>query len=92
MSGVLVEPYTYVRAITIGLGTLWTIGGIYRTYAFYVRWRNRLVPLGFEREWIALQVRTFVLRATVLDPLNLFLILLLFGVWTLRWVLDSMAG
>jgi len=92
VSTLLVEPYTYVRAITIGLGTLWTIGGLFRTYWFYVRWRDRLVPLGFEREWIALQVRTFVLRATVLDPVNLLLLLLLFGVWTLRWVLASMGG
>ncbi len=88
MNQVLVEPYIYVRVITMGLGTIWTIGGIYRTIRFYVRWRNRLVPMGFERAWLALQVRTFVLRSTVFDPINLFLILTLFGIWGLRWFLE----
>jgi hypothetical protein len=77
----LVEPYTYVRAITLGLGTIWTIGGMFRTYRFYCRWRDRLVPLGFEKPWLRLQVRTFVLRTTVLDPVNLGLVMVLLGVW-----------
>jgi len=81
----LVEPYTYVRVVTIGLGTVWTLGGIYRTYRFYCRWKNRLVPLGFEKSWLRLQVRTFVLRSTVLDPVNLSLMLVVLGVGVLRW-------
>ena len=87
MNGELVEPYTYVRAITIGLGTVWTVFGIARMVRFYLRWRRRLEPLGFERPWLALQVRTFVLRTTVLDPINLALMLTLVGVWLLRWLI-----
>lgn len=87
MTEFLVEPYTYVRSITIGLGTVWMIGGIYRTLRFYQRWRDRLIPLGFDEVWLRLQVRTFVLRTTVLDPLNLTLVLSLIGIWMLRWAL-----
>ena len=80
----MIEPYTYVRAITLGLGTVWTVGGIVRTLRFHRRWRDRLEPLGFGRPWLRLQVRTFVLRVTVLDPINLALILSLVAIAVLR--------
>ena len=85
----MIEPYTYVRAVTLGLGTVWTVGGLVRTVRFHRRWRNRLEPLGFGRRWLGLQVRTFVLRVTLLDPVNLALTLLLLGIWAFRWLLAT---
>jgi hypothetical protein len=84
---VIVEPYTYVRTITLGLGTLWTLGGIVRTVRFARRWHSRLAPLGLSDRWLRKQVLRFVLRATVLDPINLALLLVLLGSWSLRAVL-----
>ncbi len=78
----LIEPYTYVRAITIGLGLLWTLGGALRMLRFARRWRDRLRPLGLSDAWLRRQVATAALRATVLDPVNLALLLLLFGLWS----------
>jgi len=83
---VLVEPYTYVRAITMGLATLWTIGGLVRVLRFARMWRARLLPLGLSDAWLRRQVMIGVLRATILDPLNLALLLLLLGSWSIRWL------
>ena len=80
----LVEPYSYVRAITIGLGTLWTIGGFVRLIRFILRWRRRLMPLGFEDRWLRRAVYVAALRATILDPINLALMILLVSIWTFR--------
>ena len=78
------DPYTFVRGLTIGLATLWTLGGLWRMFHFASRWKSRLVPLGFSEEWIHRQALIFTLRATLLDPINLSLILLLFLTWSLR--------
>ncbi len=78
------EPYYYIRAITLGLGFLWTVRGFYRLYRFARTWEHRLDALGLERRWLRRQIAHMTLRATVLDPLNLGLMLLLFASWTLR--------
>ena len=80
----IVEPYTFVRAITLGLGTAWTLGGLVRMARFGVRWQQRLVPLGLTDAWLRKQVLLVALRTTVLDPINLALLLLLLASWTLR--------
>ena len=80
----IVEPYVYVRALTLSLGTLWTLFGILRMRRFFLMWRARLVPLGFDEGWLRDQVLIFTLRVTLLDPWNLALMLLLVFVWILR--------
>ena len=79
-----VEPYDYVRSITVGLATIWTAGGLLRLVRFTREWRDRLVQLGMSREWFNRQVGIMVLRTTLLDPINLALLLILFGIWGLR--------
>ena len=82
----LIDPYTYVRTITLGLATLWTIGAAIRVLRFTFRWEKRLVLIGLPKPWIRKQVAIATLRATVLDPVNLALMLTLVGSWTVRWV------
>ena len=78
------DPYTYVRFTTLGIGTLWTLMGIRRLLRFGDRWRERLLYIGLDEGWMKRQVLIFALRTTVLDPINLGLIMLLFGTWLLR--------
>ena len=84
----IVEPYAFVRGLTIGLATLWTIFGLVRLYRFAARWRDRLVPLGLPDGWLRRQLFVFVLRSTVLDPVNLGLLLFLFACWSLRLTVE----
>ena len=78
------EPYEYLRGITIGLGALWTIGGILRMLRFAGRWESRLTSVGLSKAWLRHQVLIFTLRTTVLDPINLGLICLLLLSWSAR--------
>jgi len=80
----LIEPYLYVRAITLGLGTLWSIQWAFRLVRFANRWRGRLLMLGASERWLRNLLLVTVLRTTILDPINLALMFLLTGLWTLR--------
>lgn len=80
----LPEPYTFVRAVTISLATLWTITGFVRLFRFGRRWEHRLGVIGLRRRWMARQITIVALRATVLDPVNLALLALLFALWSVR--------
>ncbi|HED67067.1 MAG TPA: hypothetical protein ENJ09_16105 [Planctomycetes bacterium] len=81
------DPYHYVHAMTFGLGTLWTAMGLRRLARFGKRWSARLEGLGLSREWLRRRVISMALRATVLDPINLALMLLLLLTWSLRaWI------
>ena len=82
----LIEPYVYVRTITIGLGTIWFIQGLFRLRRFMRLWKKRLIPLGIPADLLRKAVLVFVLRTTVLDPINLGLLLLLIGLWGFRAV------
>ena len=80
----LIEPYVYVRAITMGLGAIWAVQWALRMSRFTRRWRERLVPLGASERWLRNLFVTTVLRATILDPINLALMFLLLGLWSRR--------
>ena len=80
----LIEPYVYVRSITLGLGTVWTVLGLLRLHRALRRWEARLVPLGVPPEALFKALVVFTLRSTILDPINLALLLLLIGIWTIR--------
>jgi hypothetical protein len=81
---VTLNPYAFIRIVTVSLGTLWTLTAAVRITRFSRRWRVKLAVLGIDDRWWRRQVRTACLRATVLDPINLALLLTLVGLWTLR--------
>ncbi len=81
------EPYLYVRAITLGLGTLWGILAILRVMRFAREWAEKLAPWGFDPSWVKRQVVRLALRATVFDPWCVALSAVLVGTWLLRrWI------
>ena len=77
----MIEPYAFVRGVTLALGLTWTLTGLARVVRFAASWEKRLVPLGLDRPWLRRQVVIACARATVLDPVNLALMLLLAGLW-----------
>ena len=80
----MIEPYVFVRAITLGLGLLWACFWIGRIVRFERRWRERAVTVLHvdERRWRR-WIATIFLRATILDPINLTLMCVLVAIWTL---------
>jgi hypothetical protein len=77
----VIEPYAFVRGVTIALGATWTVTGLVRLVRFTASWEARLAPLGLERRWMRRQVAVACLRTTVLDPVNLGLMLVLAALW-----------
>jgi len=84
----VIDPYAFVRAVTIGLGLIWTVSGLVRTVGVARRWRARLSVLGLDDRWWRRQVSTAVVRATVLDPVNLALLCTLLALWSVRLVTE----
>jgi hypothetical protein len=78
----VIEPYAFVRGVTLALGLLWSTAALVRLARASRQWRARLADLGVEprqwRRWIA----HVALRTVVLDPLNLALICLLAALWS----------
>lgn len=75
------EPYPFIRAVTLSMAAFWTLRTVLRTIRFLDRWERRLAPFGIGRAWLRVQVLRMMLRASVLDPLNLALALALLSVW-----------
>ena len=78
-----VEPYPFIRAITLTMAGLWTVRSLVRMVRFLDRWETRIASQGFPRVWMRRQALILMLRASVLDPLNLALLLLLTALWCL---------
>lgn len=78
----MIEPYVFVRGITLALGLTWSLTALLRVVRLAASWEQRLVPIGLDRRWLRRQLAIACLRATVLDPLNLALLLLLAALWT----------
>ena len=79
----LIDPYRYVRLVTITLGGIWTLAALLRLVRFGRRWENRLHAIGIQRSWFRRRLVHLALRATILDPVNATLFALLMGLWTL---------
>ncbi len=79
----MIEPYAFIRTVTLGLALLWTAAAFLRIARFTARWKRRLAPLGLDDRWWRRRIATACLRATVLDPINLALLCFLIGSWTL---------
>ena len=75
------DPYTFIRSVTMSLGTFWTLRMVLRTVRFLDRWERRLEPLGIDRSFLRRQALKMLLRASILDPVNLALMLALVTVW-----------
>lgn len=79
----MIGPYDFIRLVTVSLGLVWTATALIRLVRNAREWKEKLEPLRLDesswRRWIAIAC----LRATVLDPVNLALLCLLIGLWTL---------
>ena len=78
------EPWAYWRTVTLLLASIWCLSGLVRLLLFQRRWERRLLDLGVSRPWMRRQLLRVVLRVTVLDPINLGLMLSLIGIWGAR--------
>ena len=85
----LPNPYRFVRFITITLGLLWTLAAAVRLVRMSRRWETRMNRYGVPRGWFRRQILMIVARTTVLDPVNLGLLCILVGIWTLGWIVRS---
>jgi len=81
---ILPEPYWFVRIVTMSLATIWTTAGLVRLFRFGRRWEQRLRTFGFSQRWFTRQILIVAARTTVLDPVNLALLCLLLGLWSVR--------
>jgi hypothetical protein len=80
----LPEPYDFVRFITGSLAAVWTVRGGLTTWRLLRRAERALGPDRAERAWLRRVVLLAVVRTTVLDPVNLALMLVLIGLWTVH--------
>lgn len=80
----MIEPYAFIRAVTIGLGVTWTVFAGLRILRLNRRWKSRLILLRLDDRWWTRQILVACARTTVLDPINLGLMLLLLGLWSVR--------
>ena len=81
------DPYDFMRLVTVALATVWTLRGSLRTWRFLRRWEARLDDWGVSRAHLRRALMVMIARITILDPVNLGLILALGGIWTYRWAL-----
>ena len=80
----MIDPYDYIRLTTFALAVFWTARGLWRTWRFLRRWEGRLHEWGLERTFLRRAVLRVLARATVLDPINVGLIILLISSWVVR--------
>ena len=80
----MIDPYAFIRIVTVSLGLTWTVLGLVRAIRFAGNLHRRLAVLDLDERWWRRQLALACLRATVLDPTNLALLCLLVGLWTLR--------
>ena len=80
----MIEPWIFVRGVVLSLALLWTTFGLIRTARFATRWKRRLRLVGLPDDWVRRQVLIVLARSTVLDPVNLGLLFVLLGLWSVR--------
>ena len=85
----LLDPYRFVRLVTITLGVSWTVAAGVRLVRMSRRWELRMQRYGIPRGWFRRQLLMVVARTTVLDPVNLGLLCILAGIWTLGWIVRA---
>lgn len=78
----MIDPYTFIRAVTVSLAVFWTVRGVVRTVRFLDRWERRFQALGLERAWLRRQALGVLARATFFDPANVALGCALIALWS----------
>ena len=78
----LPDPYDYVRFVTAALAAFWTARGGLRTSRLLRRAERELEPYRIERAWLRRIALITLARITVLDPVNLALMIVLLVLWT----------
>ncbi|QDU69096.1 hypothetical protein [Engelhardtia mirabilis] len=80
-AGWLPEPYAFVRAVTLSLAAFWTLRGLRRGLVVLGQLGEHFEELGLPRGVLHRAALRIALRATVLDAVNLSLILVIVGLW-----------
>jgi hypothetical protein len=75
----LPEGADLVRTLALALGAYWTLRGLWRSWRAIQRYDTLATSHGFSPGFVRRSVLTVLLRATLLDPWNLALGLLLAG-------------
>lgn len=79
----LLDGAELVRILALALGAYWALRGLWRSWRSIQRYDALAASHGFSAGFVRRTVLTLLLRATLLDPLNLALLalltLLLFG-------------
>ena len=78
----LPDPYEFVRVVTASMAAFWTLRGTVVAWRLLRLLERKLEPDRVERAWLRGVVLTALARTTVLDPLNLALMLGLVALWT----------
>ena len=77
----LVDPYYLMRGLTLVLFGFWTVRGYYRAIKLAQRWTAIGASFGVPASFIRRQMVVFVLRITVLDPVNVALLATAVLIW-----------
>lgn len=81
----LPDPYALMRGFTLALFGFWTIRGYWRTLRLLRRWTAIARRFGLSAAFVRGEVARFVLRVTVLDPVNVALLATAVIIWG-RWL------
>ncbi len=83
----LPEGAELVRALALALGAYWALRGLWRSWRAIQRYDALATSHGFSPGFVRRGVLTVLLRATLLDPWNLALGMLLLGLlaWSAPW-------
>lgn len=77
----LPSPYYLMRALTLAIFGFWAVRGYYRGLVLAQRWTAIGASFGIPAAFIRRQMVVFVLRITILDPLNLTLLAAAALIW-----------
>lgn len=77
----LPSPYYLMRALTLVIFGFWTVRGYYNALRLAQRWTAIGESFGISRTFIRRQMVVFVLRITILDPINLTLLATAVLIW-----------
>lgn len=81
----LPNPYGLMRVFTLVLFGFWTIRGYWRILALLRRWTEIAQRFGIPASFVRREVGRYVLRITLLDPINVALLAIAVVIWA-QWI------